>query len=36
MRDILFVWHDEHRADRTNLEDRVERLERHVGLKPPV
>jgi hypothetical protein len=32
MKEIVLVWHDEHRADRANLAERVDRLERHVGL----
>jgi hypothetical protein len=35
LKNVVFAWHDEHRADRTNLEERVERLERHVGLERP-
>ncbi len=34
LKSVVFEWHDEHRADRTNLEERVERLERHVGIEP--
>jgi hypothetical protein len=33
LKNVAFAWHDEHRADRTNLEERVERLERHVGIE---
>jgi hypothetical protein len=32
MKEIVLVWHDEHRADRANLAERVDRLERHVGI----
>jgi uncharacterized protein YkvS len=33
LKNVAFAWHDEHRADRTNLQERVERLERHVGIE---
>ena len=32
MKEIVLVWHDEHRVDRAHLEERVDRLERHVGI----
>ncbi len=32
MKDVVFAWHDEHRAERSHLEERVERLEQHVGI----
>jgi hypothetical protein len=31
---VVHDWRDEHRLDREQLRDRVERLERHVGLEP--
>jgi hypothetical protein len=31
----LDAWHDEQRLDKAELEERIERLERHVGLEPP-
>ena len=31
---VVHDWRDEHRLDRADLRDRVERLERHVGLEP--
>ena len=33
LKNVAFAWHDEHRADRTNLQERVERLERHFGIE---
>jgi hypothetical protein len=33
LKNVALAWRDEHRADRTNLEERVERLERHVGIE---
>jgi hypothetical protein len=33
-RDVMLFWHDEHRADHANLEERVARLERPAGLEP--
>jgi hypothetical protein len=32
---VVHAWHDEQRLDKAELEERIERLERHVGLEPP-
>jgi len=32
MKEIVLVWHDEHRKGRANLAERVDRLEWHLGI----
>ena len=32
MKEIVLVWHDEHREGRANLAERVDRLEWHLGI----
>jgi hypothetical protein len=34
IRQVMLAWHDEHRIDKSRIDERLDRLERHVGLEP--